>query len=245
MSETRLKRERTGQHRLASCTTQRARSEPSRVASWMAVVALLALSLAAGACNREQQRAATGAELYELCASCHGVDGSGNESLAAPAIAGLDVKYLETQITKFRNGVRGAHPDDRTGLMMRPMGRSLRSEAEVRNVAEYVASLGPKSPTPTLQGGSAEEGAARYVACQLCHGQQGEGNLERQAPALVHANDWYLLAQLSKFKAGVRAGTAEDVEGVQMVPWAASLPDDQAMKDVVAYIQTLRAPKGL
>jgi cytochrome c553 len=60
------------------------------------------------------------------------------------------------------------------------------------------------------------------------------------APPLVTASDWYLLTQLKNFKHGVRgANAAADVSGAMMMPMAAPL-DEQAMKDVIAYIQTLR-----
>jgi cytochrome c553 len=60
-----------------------------------------------------------------------------------------------------------------------------------------------------------------------------------KAPPLTHASDWYLLAQLQKFKEGHR-GLAGDMEGATMRPQVAMLPDEQAMKDVVQYIATLK-----
>jgi cytochrome c553 len=48
-----------------------------------------------------------------------------------------------------------------------------------------------------------------------------------------------LLAQLKKFKDGIRGGTLADIEGSQMRPMATALADEQAMKDVVAHIATL------
>jgi cytochrome c553 len=60
-----------------------------------------------------------------------------------------------------------------------------------------------------------------------------------KAPPLKHASDWYLLAQLQKYKEGQR-GLTGDVEGATMRPQVALLTDEQAMKDVVQYIGTLK-----
>jgi cytochrome c553 len=67
----------------------------------------------------------------------------------------------------------------------------------------------------------------------------GAGLEQVKAPPLKHASDWYLLSQLQKFKAGQR-GLTGDMEGATMKPQVALLTDEQAMKDVVQYIGTLK-----
>ena len=52
-------------------------------------------------------------------------------------------------------------------------------------------------------------------------------------------DDWYMLEQLKKFKHRVRGGTGEDFNGASMQAMTVSLPDEQAMKDVIAYIMSL------
>ncbi len=52
-------------------------------------------------------------------------------------------------------------------------------------------------------------------------------------------NDWYMLAQLKKFKGNIRGNSPKDIEAMSMKPIVALLKDEQAMKDVIAYIQTL------
>ena len=56
---------------------------------------------------------------------------------------------------------------------------------------------------------------------------------------LAKLDDWYVLTQLKKFKAGIRGANPADVSGATMRPMAATLPDEQAMRDVVAHIQGL------
>ena len=53
-------------------------------------------------------------------------------------------------------------------------------------------------------------------------------------------SDWYLAAQLKNFKSGVRGSHPEDGYGWQMGLISNILPDDDAINDVVAYINTLK-----
>ena len=91
----------------------------------------------------------------------------------------------------------------------------------------------------TLHDGEAEAGKASYATCATCHGTDGKGNQQLNAPGLVDLPDWYMLTQLHKFKSGVRGANPNDVTGAQMAPMATTLKDEQAMKDVIAHIKTL------
>ncbi len=82
-------------------------------------------------------------------------------------------------------------------------------------------------------------GEASFQICKTCHGQQGEGQLALNAPALAGQFDWYLVRQLQNFKAGIRGKHPKDIYGSQMLPMAMTLADDNAVKNVVAYIKTL------
>jgi cytochrome c oxidase subunit 2 len=53
-------------------------------------------------------------------------------------------------------------------------------------------------------------------------------------------SDWYLVRQLEYFKGGVRGTHDADVYGDQMNMMANVLIQDNAINDVVAYINTLR-----
>lgn len=181
-----------------------------------------------------------GAKLYTLCAQCHGPDGAGDRRFLAPAIAGLDEWYVLVQLGKFRSGQRGTHFDDLSGMRMRPMSLTLRSEEDVATVAKHVASMPRTNPDPQLEGGDAARGQATYAAlCVSCHGAQGEGLQPLNGPRLAGASDWYLADQLHKFKVGVRGADPRDPIAIMMRPMAMTLADDQAVLDVVAYIATL------
>lgn len=204
--------------------------------------AVTMVSLAIWGCGgRVQGGLARGAELYDTCKPCHGVDGGGDQSLGAPSIAGLPQWYLEAQLTKFRTGLRGTHPSDMEGHRMRPMARSLNLEGDVSSVAQYVASMKPHPVSATLTGGNVVAGQAKYAAvCVVCHGPDARGLEAMGAPMLVNQADWYMLRQLEKFKTGMRGADTLDVQGQQMAAMSSMLEDHQAMLDVLAYIQTLR-----
>ena len=63
---------------------------------------------------------------------------------------------------------------------------------------------------------------------------------EARLPRLAGTDDWYLLRQLEAFRNGVRGTHADDRTGRQMRAMAAVLPNDQALKDVVAFIQSIQ-----
>ena len=87
--------------------------------------------------------------------------------------------------------------------------------------------------------GDAQAGKPLFAVCAACHGAQAEGNPAMNAPKLSGQGDWYLKRQLDYFKHGARGTHDEDVYGKQMAPMAATLADDAAIDNVVAYIKTL------
>lgn len=180
-----------------------------------------------------------GEELFALCAQCHGVDGSGNRQVGAPAIAGIDEWYVKNQLKGFRAGFRGRHFDDLMGMRMRPMALTIRSDEDVDALAAYVGSMPKTHPEPQLEGGDPERGKQLYTPCIACHAQNGQGNQALFAPPVAAMSDWYLLTQLRNFKAGVRGAAPGDQYGALMRPMSMTLPDEQAMKDVIAHIMTL------
>ena len=179
-----------------------------------------------------------GAELFETCAPCHGDAGVGNPDIAAPAIAGLPQWYVEDQLRGFQDEYRGDHAEDLPGLRMRPMAVSLTRDGDVESVSQYVASLDAVYPASTLHG-NAGAGGSSYVVCVACHGEDGLGNPDLHAPPIVQLDDWYLLNQLRNFKSGARGARPDDTWGQTMRVNSLALTEE-AMQDVIAYVQTLR-----
>jgi cytochrome c553 len=177
---------------------------------------------------------ASAAEKSDLsyCTVCHGAHGNGNPAIRAPKISGMEAWYLRRQLESFRDGTRGTHPDDTAGQEMQPVGVRLRDKAGIDEAIAYVSSFEPKTPPITIEG-DVTRGRSLYVTCESCHGSKGEGNQAIGAPALAARTDWYLVTQLQNYQTGVR-------DNAQMRAIAATLPDQQAIDDVVAYINTLR-----
>jgi cytochrome c oxidase subunit 2 len=180
----------------------------------------------------------TGRSLYTPCAGCHGQQGEGNIALNAPKLSGLDPWYTEQQIKKFKNGMRGANEEDIYGRQMAPMAAILANDAMIRNVADYIASL-PSDPAETTIIGNVENGRRLFMTCGSCHGRKGEGIWSVFAPRLSGKDDWYLARQLKHFKDGIRGSHPLDLPGRQMALLSITLKDDQAINDVIAYINTL------
>ncbi len=205
-----------------------------RIRTWT-LAGVLTASLAGSAAA--QGDPAAGKALYAPCAACHGANGEGNLALNAPAIAGQEAWYIARQLKNFKEGIRGG-PNDPFGSQMAPMAKLLATDADIENVAAYVASLPPATPTDN-QGGDPAAGKALYAPCAACHGADARGNKELNAPDLTLQGDWYIVRQLKNFKEGIRGGP-NDPFGSQMAPMAKVLPDEKAMKDVAAYIASLR-----
>lgn len=191
--------------------------------------------LYAGGAKQGKEENRKGRLLYETCATCHGAKGEGKVELGAPPIAGLPLWYLESTLNKFKKGVRGAHADDAAGLRMRPMARALKGDEEIKAVSQHVHELKSQAPVHTL-GGDAKKGEMSFMTCVACHGPKGEGNVALKAPPIAGLPDWYVVAQLIKFKSGVRGTHPKDVEGAQMRPMAMALADEEAMKNVAATL---------
>ena len=217
-----------------------------------------------------EEGVARGEVLYQRCSPCHGEQGEGNPEISAPVIAGQEVDYLKRQLANFADGTRGKHADDLEGIRMMPMARTLiayqdgspdpaGTQANIDALAAYVNSLAPVTPETYIATGNPQSGQGLYAAkCAQCHGEKAEGGAvalnangvnpsklgwEGNAPKLTGQADWYLRTQIEKFRSGVRGANVEkDPAGATMVFWAkdAALDDEQAVKDVVSYIATLK-----
>lgn len=172
------------------------------------------------------------------CAICHGAEGEGNARLGAPRVGGMADWYLARQLRNFRSGIRGYNEDDIYGTQMRAMALAVENVEVLDELARYLASLSPPEAPKTVEG-DVEHGRQLYAVCTACHGADGLGNKELNAPALKGQHDWYLLRQLNNYREGRRGTNADDVYGAQMIPIMNSLAGEQDVIDVVAYINTL------
>jgi len=182
--------------------------------------------------------ATAGAANYAVCSACHGPNGEGNQQLNAPKLAGLNDWYTRRQLLNYQHGVRGTTPGDTFGVQMAPMSQTVADPATRENVLAHINTL-PDNPAPPTITGDVEHGRRLFETCQLCHGDRGEGRWGTNAPKLAGMSDWYLVRQLEYFRKRVRGAHELDIYGDQMNMIANSLVGENAVNDVVAYINTL------
>ena len=190
--------------------------------------------------DRPKLARASGVEapIYErVCQQCHGVRGAGSAELRTPSIAGQPAWYLEEQLGKFRSGWRGAEPRDVAGQQMRSIALAL-SETELDEVVRVVAAF-PRHETEPVLAGDLPLGRLVYEEqCIDCHRYNGSGEKVFGSSPLSGFQDWYIAAQLEKFRLGIRGYHADDERGAQMRHLISYL-DETELNDVAAYIATL------
>lgn len=182
-------------------------------------------------------------EPLQYCVVCHGVELKGNALVDAPNLSVLSAEYIERQLLNYKQGLRAPQSSaDLIGRGMQPMAEHL-DEAGINAAVKFVGSVPERTAEPTITG-DLSHGKALYQSCATCHGVQGQGNPELNAPRLAGQNDWYLIRQLENFKSGARGAEADDIRGRQMRLSVDVLKDETAIRDVVSYINTLKPQIG-
>ncbi len=83
-----------------------------------------------------------GQQLYKACCiACHGDKAQGKKDVKAPRLTGRNDWYMRTQIRKFKTNIRGSHPEDFSGVTMRPMARTLKTDGAIHDVIAYIKTL--------------------------------------------------------------------------------------------------------
>jgi cytochrome c553 len=200
------------------------------------LIALTALLPAVASANETKASAqpdlAKGQEkATQVCAACHTFDGS-RGTPANPILQGQHPEYLVKQLKEFKAGTRA-------NAIMAGMAGVL-SEDDMKNVAAFYASKqakpgAAKNKDLVVLGEKIYRGgiAAKQVpACAGCHSPNGAG-IPAQYPRLGGQHADYAEAQLTSFRAGTRANSA------QMMAIAARMSDKE-IKAVSDYVAGLR-----
>jgi cytochrome c553 len=199
---------------------------------WAVLIVLGVEAVLAAASARAENK-------FDYCLLCHGADANGNLGIRAPKISGMEPWYLSRQLENFAAGIRGVPGDDIAGHEMGPVGMRLAQEGTRDAAVQFIGTLKAKPPAATVAGDVAH-GKKLYSNCASCHGAKGEGNQALNAPALAARSDWYLAVQLGNYRKGLRGADERDPFGAPMRAIVSTLPDDKAITDVVAYINTLK-----
>ena len=75
---------------------------------------------------------------YVTCGACHGSDGRGIQAMNAPGLKGMSDWYLVTQLKNFKQGIRGAHPQDMYGGQMALMAAILTDDRAIDDLVAYI-----------------------------------------------------------------------------------------------------------
>ncbi|MFB7274435.1 c-type cytochrome [Streptomyces sp. NPDC056244] len=173
-----------------------------------------------------------GKKLYTVgCSSCHGTGGQGSSD--GPPLVGVGAAAVDFQVGT------GRMPAQQPGAQV-PKKKVIYSQAEIDQLAAYVASLGAGPAIPTKEQYSpagadiAKGGDLFRTNCTQCHNFTGEGGAlthGKTAPSLAGASPKHIYEAMQT--------------GPQNMP---SFPDstmpEQQKKDIIAYIQTVNGEKA-
>jgi ubiquinol-cytochrome c reductase cytochrome c subunit len=179
-----------------------------------------------------------GKKLYEVgCATCHGTDGQGSSD--GPSLVGVGAAAVDFQVGT------GRMPAQQPGAQV-PKKKNIYSQAEIDQLAAYIASLGagPSVPTEAEYGPEgadiAKGGDLFRTNCAECHNFTGEGGAlthGKYAPSLEGVDPKHIYEAMQT--------------GPQNMP---SFPDttlsEQNKKDIIAYLNAVNgddtvSPGGL
>ncbi|HMI92829.1 MAG TPA: c-type cytochrome, partial [Polyangiales bacterium] len=83
------------------------------------------------------------------------------------------------------------------------------------------------------------DGPEMFELCVQCHGAQGQGRREFNAPSIAGLPRWYIEAQLKKFRSGARGTHFSDHTGMQMRPMALSFHNEGDLATIAEYVASL------
>jgi cytochrome c oxidase subunit 2 len=177
---------------------------------------------------------------YMVCMSCHGPTGGGNIIFKSAALPGQQDWYLQSQLQKFKLGMRGTKPGDIAGMQMRAMSMTLATEQDMADVVAYIKTFPPVVAAPTLKGDLAKGKATFEKICIECHGPKALGLKEKQSPSLMGLTDWYIITQVKNVQNGLRGYAPNDKHVHEMKEKIATITDEQTIIDVALYILSLQ-----
>lgn len=178
-----------------------------------------------------------GMDIYEVCAGCHLLEGWGTADGNYPQLAGQIPGVIIKQMADIREGNRD-NPTMYPFTLDRAIGGGPQGLADV---AGYISTL---KMIPENGKGEWEPGTPEYKLgeklykenCAKCHGDKGEGNVEKLYPRLAGQHYKYMLRQFQWIKNGKRKNANEEM--VKQI----NAFSDKDMKAVINYTSRLPVP---
>lgn len=136
---------------------------------------------------------------YRVCQGCHKTDGSGRTDGTYPQLAGQHASVLIKQMADVREG-RRENPK-----MFPFAGKHALDMQEIADIAVYLQSLPLPAGNGKGPGIGLERGKELYQKdCQICHGNNGEGNGKKFYPLVTAQHYKYMVRQLQDIRDGKR-----------------------------------------
>lgn len=198
-----------------------------------------------------------------VCQGCHGENLSGQAKLNTPALAGQSLNYLNRQMTKFQQGLRGRNEKDSTGQQMAEIAITLNNSDSLLEINQYISKLPFRAETMAItdqakrnippdnveknlaiKAMQLRQGSNYYQGkCGACHGGSAEGNEKMFAPRLNNLSTTYLLKQMKNFSDGIRGDHTDDKYGRQMAMMAKT-STGQELSNIILFIKSKGVNKG-
>lgn len=174
-----------------------------------------------------------GKKLYDVgCASCHGANGQGSSD--GPSLVGVGAAAVDFQVGTGRMPLQQPGPQ----AEKKP---NIYTQAEIDQLAAYVASLGPGPSVPEesaydpAKGDPARGGELFRTNCSQCHNFTGQGGAltqGKEAPNLRDVNPRYIYEAMMTGPANMPS-----------FPQAA-LPEEEK-RDIIAWLNTVNTSESV
>ena len=178
-----------------------------------------------------------GVDVYEVCAACHLTEGWGTKDGTFPQLAGQLKGVLIKQLADIREGNR-----DNPTMYPFALPESIGDAQALADVVAYIEKL-PMNPDNGK--GQWDKGTPEFAQgkklyednCVKCHGEQGEGNLEKFFPLIQGQHYKYMLRQFEWIRDGKRRNANPDM--VKQIKEFS----DKDMQMVINYVSRIPVPK--